>query len=129
MGGERDLEAGMVGQEMQISTENVVTLVAPEIVQEQVQVGGDVGETYVANKIEVDLEKTILMIEIQENVVPILVLEEENTNEDVELHAQIDGSDILNFLYNLVPYPSFQVDGWGFFCQFFCCNSFVNYVL
>jgi len=89
MGGERDLEAGMVGQEMQVSTENVATLVAPEIVQEQVQVGGDVGETYVANKIEVDLEKTILMIEIQENVVPTLVLEEENTNEDVNFMPKL----------------------------------------
>jgi hypothetical protein len=38
------------------------------------------------------------MIERQENLIPILMLEEENTNEDIEPHAQIDGSDILNFL-------------------------------
>jgi hypothetical protein len=34
------------------------------------------------------------MINIKENVVPTLMLEEENTNEDVEPHAQIDGGDI-----------------------------------
>ncbi len=68
------------------------------------QASGDVRETSVANadKIEIDLEKIILMIERQENVVPTLVLEEKNTNEDVEPHAQIDGGDILNFLYNLL---------------------------
>jgi hypothetical protein len=38
------------------------------------------------------------MIERQENVVLIPMLEEENPNEDVEPHAQIDRSDILNFL-------------------------------
>jgi hypothetical protein len=131
MGGEGDLEVGVVGHEMQVLAKNVDTLVTHEIVQEQVQIGGDVGEasTVDAYRIEVDLEKTILMIEIQKNVVPILVSKEENTNEDVEPHAQIDGNDILNFLYNLLPHPSFQVDGWGLFCQFFCGNTFVNYVL
>jgi hypothetical protein len=34
------------------------------------------------------------MIEIQKNVVCIAILEEKITNEDVEPHAQIDGSDI-----------------------------------
>jgi hypothetical protein len=49
------------------------------------------------------------------------VLEEENTNEDVEPHAQIDGGDILNFLYNLLPHPSSQVERMGrvFFFIFF----------
>jgi hypothetical protein len=53
------------------------------------QVVGDVGETFAVdvNKIDANLEKTILMIEKQENVVPILVLGEENVNEDVEFHA------------------------------------------
>jgi len=57
-----------------------------------VQASGDVGEAFVANadRIEVDLEKIILMIERQENVIPTLMLEEENTNEDIEPHAQID---------------------------------------
>ncbi len=36
MGGERDLEARVVGQKMQISVKNVVTLVVPEIVHKQV---------------------------------------------------------------------------------------------
>ncbi len=69
-----------------------------------------------------------MMIERQENVVPIPMLEEKNTNEDVEPHAQIDGSDILNFLYNLLPHPSSQVERMGevFFCQFFYYNTFVN---
>jgi hypothetical protein len=51
-------------------------------VQEQMQVGGDVGETYVvnANKIESNLEKIILMIERQEDAVLPLMLKEENTN-------------------------------------------------
>jgi len=77
-----------------------------------VQASGDVGETFVANanRIEIDLEKIILMIERQKNVIPTLMLEGENTNEDIEPHAQIDGSDILNFLYNLLPHPSFQVE-------------------
>jgi hypothetical protein len=74
---------------MQVLVKDVVALVAPEIIQEQVQVVGDVGETFAVdvNKIDANLEKTILMIEKQENVVPILVLGEENVNEDVEFHA------------------------------------------
>jgi hypothetical protein len=36
MGGERDLEAGVVGQEMQVGVEDVATMVALEIVHEQV---------------------------------------------------------------------------------------------
>jgi hypothetical protein len=44
----------------------VAALVTREIVQEQVQVGGDVKEASVAdaNIIEIDLEKIILIIEI-----------------------------------------------------------------
>jgi hypothetical protein len=50
------------------------------------------------------------------------MLEEENTNEDVEARAQIDGGDIWDF------HPSSQVErmGGGFFCQFCCCGTFVN---
>ncbi len=73
------------------------------------QASEDVGETSATNvdRIEVDLEKTILMIKEHENVVHALVLEQENANEDVELHAHIDGVDILNFTYyNLLPHPS-----------------------
>jgi hypothetical protein len=113
---------------MQVSIEDVATLVAPKIVQQQVQVGGDVGETSVANvdKVEADLEKNILMIKKQEDVIPLLMLEEENTNEDVKPHAQIDGGYILNFLYNFLPYPSSQVERMGgvflsiFLLQYLC---------
>jgi len=75
------------------------------------------------------LEKNILMIERQKDVVPLLVLEEENTNEDVEPHVQIDGGDILNLFYNLLLHLSSQMERMGgvFFCQFFCCNTFVNF--
>ncbi len=110
----------------------VAALVASEIVQEQVQVGGDIGEAFAtdSDRIEVHLEKTILMIERQENVVPILVLEEENTNEDVEPHVQIDGSDILNLFYNLLPHPSSQMERMGaiFFYQLFCYNTCFNFI-
>jgi len=63
-----------------------------------------------------------LIKEKQENVVLTPMLEEENTNEDVEFHAQIDGGDILNFFYNLLPYPSSQAERMGevfFFVNFF----------
>jgi hypothetical protein len=47
------------------------------------------------NEIEIDLKKIILMIEDQENAVIVVPLpEQENANEDVELHAHIDGGDI-----------------------------------
>jgi len=109
---------------MQVDAKDVVVLAIPKIVQEQVQVGGDVGEAFVenANKIEAYLEKTILIKEKQENVVPTPMLEEKNTNEDVEPHAQIDGGDILNFFNNLLPHPSSQVERMGevfFFVDFF----------
>ncbi len=63
MGSEGDLEANVVGQEMQVLTKDVVALAAPEIIQEQVQVGGDVGEASIVdvNKIDANLKKTILM--------------------------------------------------------------------
>ncbi len=96
------------------------------------QVKGDIGEAFVANAdiIKIDLEKTILMIERQKDVVPLLILEEENTNEDVEPHVQIDGSDILNLFYNLLPHPSSQMERMGaiFFYQLFCYNTCVNFI-
>jgi hypothetical protein len=49
-----------------------------------------------------DLEKNILMIKEQENVIFIdPLLEQENANEDVEPHAHIDGSDIAMELHLL----------------------------
>jgi len=99
-----------------MNVEDVVTLVPSQIVEEQVQVGEDIGETSATNvdRIKVDLEKTILMIKEQENVVHVLVLEQENVNEDVELHAHIDGVKILNFIYyNLLFHASSQVERMG----------------
>jgi hypothetical protein len=87
--------------------EDVVALAPSDIVEEQVQAGENVGETSAANdKFEVDLERTILMIEEQTNVVLItLMVGWENANDDVGPHAHIDGDDILNFTYyyNLLP--------------------------
>jgi hypothetical protein len=59
MGGEGDLEAGVVEQEMQVSIEDVATLAIPEIVQEQLQASRDVGEAFAidVDRIEVDLER------------------------------------------------------------------------
>jgi hypothetical protein len=63
---ERNLEARMMGQQAQANVQDVLVTLAPsEIVEEQVQAGVDVGETFAidVNGIKVDLEKTILMIE------------------------------------------------------------------
>jgi len=68
MGGvmnEKDLEAKVMRH--QVSVEDVVALVPSDIIEEQMQVGENVGETSIANvdRIEMDLERTILMIEEQ----------------------------------------------------------------
>jgi hypothetical protein len=87
---EKDLKLGVMGQ--QAGVEDVGLGLAPNEIVEGV-----------------DLDNIILMIEEQENVVHVtLILEQENTIEDVEPHAYIDGGDILNFsYYNLLPHPSF----------------------
>ncbi len=84
-----DLEAKVVGQEMQVSAEDVAELAIPKSAKKKLQIGGDIRKTYVVNvdKIETNLEKTILMIKRQEDVVLPLMLEEENINKDVEIHA------------------------------------------
>jgi hypothetical protein len=47
------------------------------------------------NQIEMDLERTILMVKKQENIVLATpLLKQENENEDGEPHAHINGSDI-----------------------------------
>jgi len=58
------LEVGVVGLQMQVLAKDVATLAIHKIVQ-QVQVGEDLGKTFVADvdRIEVGLDKTILMIE------------------------------------------------------------------
>jgi hypothetical protein len=72
----------------------VIALAPSDIVEEQVQVGENIGEASMANvdKIVVNSEKTILMIEEQENVVLVtLMVGWKNANEDVDPHAHIDG--------------------------------------
>ncbi len=67
MGGvmnDKHLKARVMGQQMNV--ENVVPLLTSEIVEEEeMQAGEDVGETSKgdADQVEMDLEKTILMIE------------------------------------------------------------------
>jgi len=101
MNGEH-LEARVMGQ---VSVENVVPLIVNEIVEEEeVQADEDVGETSKGDvdQVEMDLERIILMIEDQENVVLVVPLpEQENANEDVEPHAHIDGGDITIELHLL----------------------------
>jgi hypothetical protein len=36
--------------------------------------------------------------------------------ENVQPHVEIDGSDILNFTYNYLLHPSFQVERMGGIC-------------
>jgi hypothetical protein len=105
----------------------VVPLVPSEILEEeQMEVGEVIRETFKGdvNQIDMHLERIILMIEDQENVVLVVPLsEQENANEDIEFHAHIDGGDIaieLHLLY-LLPHPSFQVErmGGGFFLSNF----------
>jgi hypothetical protein len=105
MGGvmnDEHLEAKVMGQ---VSVENVVPLIVSEIVEEEeVQVDEDVGETFKGDvdQVEMDLERIILMIEDQENVVLVVpLLKQENANEDVEPHAHIDGGDITIELHLL----------------------------
>jgi F0F1-type ATP synthase gamma subunit len=99
MGGvtnERHLEARVMGQ--QAGVEDVVPLVPNENVEEeQMEVDKNIGETFKGNvdQIEIDLERTILMIEDQENIVHVIPLsKQENANEDVEPHTHIDVGDI-----------------------------------
>jgi hypothetical protein len=61
-------------------------------IEEEMQAGANVGETFAANvsRIKVELYKTIDMIEKQEIVAPSIMLDQENANGDVELHAEIN---------------------------------------
>jgi hypothetical protein len=116
---EEHLEAGVIGQQAQASVEVVVTLVPSEVIKELMQANEDIGETFAtnANRIYIHLEKIVLMIKEQKNVVFILVPKQDTANEDVEPHAHIDGSDKLNFTYyNLLSRPFFKWKRWvGFF--------------
>ncbi len=66
--------------------------------------GVEVGETSTTNlTIEVDLQKTIEMIVEQENVVIALAPQQENENEHVIGHVDIDACDIELNLQSFYP--------------------------
>jgi hypothetical protein len=53
------------------------------------------------------------MIKERGNVVSIPMPKQENANKDIERHAHIGGSDILNFIYyNLLPHPLLKWRRW-----------------
>ncbi len=67
MGGamnEKDMETIMIRKQVQVSVEDVATLIMSRNIEEQVQVGANVRETFATNvsRIEVELQKTIDMI-------------------------------------------------------------------
>jgi hypothetical protein len=90
----------------------VVVLALNGNVEERVQASVDVGETsttYV-NKIKVELQKPIDMIEEQDIMALSAILEQNN----VQRHVEIDGGDTLNFTSsNYLPHPSSQVKRMG----------------
>jgi hypothetical protein len=67
----KDLEIGAIGQQTQTSVENVFALTPNGNIEKQMQVGVDVKETCAidVNKIEVELQNTIYMIDKQKIVV------------------------------------------------------------
>ncbi len=60
--------------------------------------------------IEVDLYKTIEMIVEEKNVTLYLMQKQNNEHEHVIKHVDMDACDILNLIYNLLPYPSFLLE-------------------
>ncbi len=76
------------------------------------QASVDVRETstIVGNKIEVELQKPIDMIEEQKNMALSVMLEQNN----VQCHVEIDGGDTLNFTSSIyLLHPSSQVKRMG----------------
>jgi hypothetical protein len=109
-------------------------LVSSEINKEQVQVVVDVGETFAADvsRIEIDLQKNNTMIVKQKIVTPLSMSKQDNEDEHVIVHVDINTSDILNLIYyNALPHPSSQVKRMKevFFCQFCYYNIVINYSL
>ncbi len=83
----------------------MIPLVPSEIVEEeQMEANENIEKTIKRDFdwIEMDLERTILMVEKQENIVLIAQLQEqENANENGEPRAHIDGGDITIELHLL----------------------------
>jgi len=72
----------------------VIALTPKGNIEEGMQANVEVGETSITTnvrRIEHELQRTIDMIKDQK----IVVLGQENANGDVDLHAQIDGGEIL----------------------------------
>jgi hypothetical protein len=97
----KDLERGVIGQQTQHGVENVFALTPNGNIEEQMQAGVDVKETCAidVNKIEVELQNTIDMINEQKIVIFIAMSKQENAIGDVKPHVDIDASDILNLIY------------------------------
>jgi hypothetical protein len=95
-----------------VNVQDVIALARSEIIEEQVQVGEDIGETSMTNvdRIVMNLEKTILMIEEEKNVIPIPMPEQENANEVIIIYSP-------PFL-STPPILSSGEDRWGFFVKF-----------
>jgi hypothetical protein len=88
----------------QTNVENVVPLVASEIVEEEkMQLDETVEKTSKgdANQVETDLERITLMIENQHVAYVVPLPKQKNANEDVQPHAHIDGDDIAIELHLL----------------------------
>ncbi len=68
---EEDLETRVIKQQVQIIVEDVTTLIPNGNIDEQVQTHVDIGETSMVDisKIEVELQKTIDMVEKQKYIV------------------------------------------------------------
>jgi hypothetical protein len=97
---------------MQLNVEDVGALALSEMNEEQAQASVEVGKTSIADviMIEVDLHKTIEMIVEKKNVILYLVQTQNNKNEHVIKHVDMNACDILNLFYNLLPYPSFILE-------------------
>jgi hypothetical protein len=115
---EGDVKVGVIRQQMR----DVVALAPNGNIEAEIQAKVHIKETSTTvnvNRIEVELQKTIDMIEDQE----IVALGQENVNGDVDPHAQIDRHEILYFTYyNYLPNPSSLVERMVGF-------SFVKFVI
>ncbi len=67
-----DLEIGVIRQQAQANVEDVGALTSSENIKKQMQVGVDVGKTFITNvdTIKVELQKIIDIIKEQEIIVP-----------------------------------------------------------
>ncbi len=88
-----------------MSVEDVGAVASSQMNEEQAQASVEVGETSIADvvRIEVDLHKTIEMIVEKKNVTISLVPKQNNEDEHVIKHVDMDACDILNLTYNLLP--------------------------